>query len=129
MRLVKNITAFTLAELMVIMSVMTVILAAVAPIFTSRYTGFSLDNVWDTVAASNSNDIFADAPARTMMQQILIGITPTDLEDIILSNTKKNLEINNNLRAKNNIKLIYMKKLILFFYQNVFILKHLLLNF
>ena len=82
MRLVKNITAFTLAELMVIMSVMTVILAAVAPIFTSRYTGFSLDNVWDTVAASNSNDIFADAPARTMMQQIFIGITPTDLEDI-----------------------------------------------
>ena len=30
----------------------------------------------------------------------------TDLEDIILSNTKKNLEINNNLRAKNNIKLM-----------------------
>ena len=82
MKLAKNKTAFTLAELMVIMSVMTVILAAVAPIFTSRYTGFSLDNVWDTVAASNSNDIFADAPARTMIQQILIGITPKDLEDV-----------------------------------------------
>ena len=64
-----NKKAFTLAELMVIMSVMAVIMAAVAPIFTSRYTNVSLDNVWEQVPASNSNDIFADAPVRAMSQQ------------------------------------------------------------
>ena len=77
-----NKKAFTLAELMVIMSVMAVIMAAVAPIFTSRYTNVSLDNVWEQVPASNSNDIFADAPVRAMSQQIIIGSTPADLEDI-----------------------------------------------
>lgn len=78
----KLITAFTLAELMVIMAVMTVVLAAVAPIFTSRYSNIALDNVWGTVGASNMNDIYTDAPIRSMMQQTLIGITPIDLEDI-----------------------------------------------
>ena len=74
--------AFTLAELMVIMAVLTVILAAVAPIFTSRYTNAAFDNVWSTVGASWNNDIYADAPGRFMMQQSLIGITPIDMEDI-----------------------------------------------
>ena len=77
-----NKKAFTLAELMVIMSVMAVIMAAVAPIFTSRYTNVSLDNVWESIPASNSNDIFADAPVRAMSQQVIIGSTPADLEDI-----------------------------------------------
>ncbi len=74
--------AFTLAELMVIMAVMTVILAAVAPIFTSRYTNAAFDNVWTAVGASWNNDIYADAPGRFMMQEALIGITPIDMEDI-----------------------------------------------
>ncbi len=78
----KLITAFTLAELMVIMAVMTVVLAAVAPIFTSRYSNIALDNVWGSVGASNTNDIYTDAPIRSMLQQTLIGITPIDLEDI-----------------------------------------------
>lgn len=78
----SKITAFTLAELMVIMAVMTVVLAAVAPIFTSRYANVSLDNVWGSVGASNMNDIYTDAPIRSMMQETLIGITPIDLEDI-----------------------------------------------
>ncbi|MBO6180553.1 hypothetical protein J6O86_02580 [bacterium] len=78
----KLITAFTLAELMVIMAVMTVVLAAVAPIFTSRYSNIALDNVWGSVGASNMNDIYTDAPIRSMLQQTLIGITPIDLEDI-----------------------------------------------
>ena len=75
-------SAFTLAELMVIMAVLTVVLAALAPVFTSRYSNISLDTVWGNVGASNMNDIYSDAPIRSMMQQILIGITPIDLEDI-----------------------------------------------
>ena len=78
----SNKSAFTLAELMVIMAVMTVVLAAVAPIFTSRYSNISLDNVWGTIGASNMNDIYTDAPIRSMMQETLIGITPVDMEDI-----------------------------------------------
>ena len=75
-------SAFTLAELMVIMAVMTVVLAAVAPVFTSRYSNFSVDTVWGNVGASNTNDIYVDAPIRSMMQETLIGITPIDMEDI-----------------------------------------------
>lgn len=78
----KNNSAFTLAELMVIMAVMTVIIAAVAPVFTSRYTNASLDRVWSLVSASNNDDIYADAPTRSMMQQVFIGATPIDKEDI-----------------------------------------------
>lgn len=79
---VKKCSAFTLAELMIIMSVLTVVLAAVAPIFTSRFTNVSFDNVWSNVGASNMNDIYSDAPIRSMMQQVMIGITPIDMEDI-----------------------------------------------
>lgn len=75
-------TAFTLAELMVIMSVMTVIIAAVAPIFTSRLTNVSFDSVWSTVGASNMNDIYTDASIRSMMQETLIGITPINMDDV-----------------------------------------------
>ena len=75
-------SAFTLAELMVIMAVMTVVLAAVAPIFTSRYSNMAADTVWGTVGATNMNDIYTDAPIRSMMQQVLVGITPVDMEDI-----------------------------------------------
>lgn len=75
-------SAFTLAELMVIMAVMTVVLAAIAPIFTSRFSNFSVDSVWGNVGASNMNDIYADAPIRPMMEQLLIGITPVDMEDV-----------------------------------------------
>ena len=74
--------AFTLAELMVIMAVMTVVLAAVAPIFTSRYSNMSADTVWGTVGASNMNDIYTDAPIRSMMNEVIIGATPADMEDI-----------------------------------------------
>ena len=74
--------AFTLAEVMVIMAVMTVVLAAVAPIFTSRYSNMAADTVWGNVGASNMNDIYTDAPIRSMMQETLIGITPADMEDI-----------------------------------------------
>ena len=78
----KLYNAFTLAELMVIMAVMTVVLAAVAPIFTSRYSNVSYDNVWSLIGASNNNDIYNDAPGRSMMAESLIGITPIDMEDV-----------------------------------------------
>ena len=74
--------AFTLAELMVIMAIMTVVIAAVAPIFTSRFTNASFDNVWNTVGASDTNDIYTDAPIRSMMQQVIVGATPVDMEDV-----------------------------------------------
>ena len=78
----KKVSAFTLAELMIIMSVMAVVLAAIAPIFTSRLTNMSFDNVWSNVGASNMNDIYSDAPIRSMTQQIIIGATPFDMEDV-----------------------------------------------
>ena len=75
-------SAFTLAELMIIMSVMTVVIAAIAPIFTARLANASFDNVWSVVGASNMNDIYTDAPVRSMMQEVMIGVTPVDMEDV-----------------------------------------------
>lgn len=104
--------AFTLAELMVIMSVMTVVLAAVAPIFTSRYTNASLDNVWELLTAGNNNDIFTDAPSKAMMQEVLIGITPVDMEEI--RNTFKpfsKLVIRSSDRVSNTVGTVKQKQI------------------
>lgn len=72
----KKMKAFTLAELMVIMAVLTILLAAFAPIFTSRYRRGALDSIWNVVPNDANNDIFSDAPNKSMLAQSFIGITP-----------------------------------------------------
>ena len=111
----RKYKAFTLAELMVIMAVMTVVIAAVAPIFTSRFTNVSFDNVWSTVGASNTNDIYTDAPIHSMMQQILIGITPIDMYDVRQKYRPYSKLI---IRSSNKISGITYQKQIEFKYNN-----------
>lgn len=74
--------AFTLAELMVILAVMTIVIAAVAPIFTSKYNSLMSSEVWNEVNADDNRDLFADAPNHNMTQEVMIGLSPEDLQDI-----------------------------------------------
>lgn len=78
----KLYKAFTLAELMVILAVMTVVIAAIAPIFTSKYNTLMSNEVWHEVNADDNRDIFADAPNHSMTQEVMIGLSPEDLQDI-----------------------------------------------
>ena len=84
MKIFKSIQhkAFTLAELMVILAVMTVIIAAVAPIITSRYNTLMSSEVWHEVPGDNNGDIYTDGINHLILQQIMIGVSPLDLNDI-----------------------------------------------
>ncbi len=80
---IKFHRGFTLAELMVILAVMTIVIAAVAPVFTAKYTNITSDNVWNEVNADDARgDIYADAPNHSMLQEVMIGLSPEDLQDI-----------------------------------------------
>ena len=74
--------AFTLAELMVILAVMTVVIAAVAPILTSRHNTLMSAEVWNEVSADDDGDIHTAGSNPALLQEIMIGVSPLDLEDI-----------------------------------------------
>ncbi|MBP3820631.1 tail fiber domain-containing protein [bacterium] len=74
--------AFSLAELMVIMSVLTILMAAFAPIITSRYTNSSTDSVWSTVSDDSMHDIYSDGASKDFYQASFIGMTPNDGDEI-----------------------------------------------
>lgn len=78
----KFYKAFTLAELMVILAVMTVVIAAVAPILTSKYNTLMSSEVWHDVPADDEGDIYTDGINHFSLQEIMIGLSPLDLEDI-----------------------------------------------
>lgn len=84
MKILKQIRhkAFTLAELMVILAVMTVMIAAVAPIITAKYNSLMSSEVWHEVPADNDGDIYTDGINHLILQQIMIGVSPLDLNDI-----------------------------------------------
>ena len=81
----KKYKAFTLAELMVIMAVLTVLMAAFSPIFTAKYR-MAADSVWTMLSSSSYGDIVSDAPNKALLQESFIGITPIS-GDEIRSNT------------------------------------------
>lgn len=74
--------AFTLAELMVILAVMTIIIAAIAPILTSRHNTLMSADVWHEVSADNNGDIYTDGNNHLVLSEIMIGLSPIDLNDI-----------------------------------------------
>lgn len=74
--------AFTLAELMVILAVMTVVIAAVAPVLTSRYNTLMSTEVWHEVNGDDEGDIYTDGNNHISLQEIIIGLSPQGLEDI-----------------------------------------------
>lgn len=75
----KKYKAFTLAELLILMSVLAVLMAAFAPIYTSRYRSAAIDSVWSYAPGEQQNgrNIYSDAPNKMLLQQSYIGVTPT----------------------------------------------------
>ena len=77
---IRKFSAFTLAELLVIMAVLAVLMAAFAPVFTSRYTNMAAGSVWSAVPGDNSGHIYFDEPNKLLSQQAFMGVTPEDSE-------------------------------------------------
>lgn len=75
--------AFTIAELMVIMALLVIIVAAFAPVFTVRYNNASTENVWTFVPNDDEFDAFYDQINKSMTAQAFIGVTPANKSDIV----------------------------------------------
>ena len=81
MKLKKHI-GFTLAELMVMLAVLTVLLAAFAPVFTVRYKNSAAESVWSFVKGDDEFDIYSNPLSDVLTSQLFIGMQPTDKADV-----------------------------------------------
>ena len=88
----KKHIGFTLAELMVILAVLTVLLAAFAPVFTVRYKNSAAESVWSFVKGDDEFDIYSNPLSDVLTSQLFIGMQPTDKTDV-----------NNYLKSANNV--------------------------
>ncbi len=88
----KKHIGFTLAELMVILAVLTVLLAAFAPVFTVRYKNSAAESVWSFVKGDDEFDIYSNPLSEVLTSQLFIGMQPTDKTDV-----------NNYLKSGNNV--------------------------
>lgn len=95
----KKHIGFTLAELMVILAVLTVLLAAFAPVFTVRYKNAAAESVWSFVTGDDEYDIYSNSLSDVLTSQLFIGMQPTDRSDV-----------NNYLKAGSNV--LYSKLVI-----------------
>ena len=75
--------AFTLAELMIMLSVLTVLLAAFAPVFTVRYNNASSSEIWNEVPDDEERDVYTDQTNKVVAAQSFIGITPSSSTDVL----------------------------------------------
>lgn len=75
--------AFTLSELMIMLSVLTVLLAAFAPVFTVRYNNATSSEIWNEVPDDEERDVYTDQTNKTIAAQSFIGITPSSATDVL----------------------------------------------
>lgn len=75
--------AFTLSELMIMLSVLTVLLAAFAPVFTVRYNNASSSEIWNEVPDDEERDVYTDQTNKVVAAQSFIGITPSSSTDVL----------------------------------------------
>ncbi len=74
---------FTLAELMIMLAVFAILLAAFAPIFTVRYKNASSEDVWAFVSNDESMDAYTNENSNILAAQSFIGITPNNDADVL----------------------------------------------
>ncbi len=74
---------FTLAELMIMLAVFAILLAAFAPIFTVRYKNASAEDVWAFVANDEEMDAYTDQNSNILTAQSFIGISPNSDADVL----------------------------------------------
>lgn len=112
--------AFTLAELMVLLSVLTVLLAAFAPVFTVRYNNASSDNVWSFVTSDDNYDSYTDPVNKLLTAQSFIGLTPSGKTDVanLLTYNSNTLYSKLVLRASDRLSSGEKQKQIRFLYGN-----------
>lgn len=75
--------AFTLAELMIMLSVLTVLLAAFAPVFTVRYSNSISNEIWNPVPDDEERDVYTDQANKIAAAQSFIGVTPASGVDVL----------------------------------------------
>ena len=112
MKLKKHI-GFTLAELMVILAVLTVLLAAFAPVFTVRYKNSAAESVWSFVKGDDEFDIYSNPLSDVLASQLFIGMQPTDKSDVnnyLKSGTGKTLYSKLVIRASNTLGIAFNRE-------------------
>lgn len=88
----KKYMAFTVAELMILLSIMVVLLAAFAPIFTVRYNNASAENVWFFVGNDDNANAYSDPISKVLTAQSFIGLTPANKSDVLRALRNSNNE-------------------------------------
>lgn len=76
-------SAFTLAEVMILLLTLSILLAAFAPVFTRRYSSGGVDEVWSYVPADNQGDAYFDDTDKTHRAQAFIGMSPHSDQEVI----------------------------------------------
>ncbi len=103
MRLKNNKRAFSLTELLIVMVVIAVLFAALAPILGTRRNGASVstENIWNYVNDDEQQrDIYYDSGVAKWSSTAYIGLTPTTLTSLsprskVVINASENLRFNN----------------------------------
>lgn len=74
--------AFSLTELLIVLVVIAILFAAMAPIVTKRRNGADIanENVWNYVSDDDQMDAFYDPGMRTWTSTAVFGFTPSKLE-------------------------------------------------
>ena len=74
--------AFSLTELLIVLVVIAILFAAMAPIVTKRRNGADIanENVWNYVNDDDQMDAFYDPGMRTWTSTAVFGFTPSKLE-------------------------------------------------
>lgn len=103
MRLKNNKRAFSLTELLIVMVVIAVLFAALAPILGTRRNGASVstENIWNYVNDDEQQrDIYYDSGVAKWSSTAYIGLTPTILTSVsprskVVINASEKLRFNN----------------------------------
>ncbi len=78
----NKLKAFTIAEVMVLLLTLSILAAAFAPVFTTRYTGGATDDVWTFVQGDDHYDAYFDVANKNHSAMAFIGITPATKVDV-----------------------------------------------
>ncbi len=109
----NKLKAFTLAEVMVLLLTLSILLAAFSPVFTTRFSNYSSDDVWSFVPGDDENDAYYDTTNKSLTAQAFIGMTPAGPYDISLYSSDASSNVLYSklvIRAANNIKIAGLKR-------------------
>ena len=86
----NKLSAFTLAEIMVLLLTLSILMAAFAPVFTRRYSNVTSDEVWTYIAGDQNYNAYFDTPNKMYKNQAFIGLQPRDtasVDDLVKEGT------------------------------------------